>query len=70
MVYCVLKLKLGNMVIIGLSLNRRINQTLISPLLILAITALGFCLSTVAPKERQVPKTCLTVPAKFLAIDF
>jgi hypothetical protein len=37
---------------------------------ILAIIYLGFCLSTVHPIERHVPKTCLTVPAKFLAIDF
>ena len=41
-----------------------------SPLLILAMTCLGLCLSTEQPRERQVPRTCLTVPAKFLAMDF
>jgi hypothetical protein len=46
------------------------DQTLSSPLVSLAITSFGFCLSTVHPIERQVPKTCLTVPVKFLAIDF
>lgn len=46
------------------------NQILSSPLLILAIICLGFCLSTVHPIERQVPKTDLTVPVKFLARDF
>ena len=48
----------------------RVNQTLRSPLLILAMSYLGFCLSTVQPKDLQVPNTCLTVPAKLLAIDF
>ncbi len=41
-----------------------------SPLLILAITCLGFNLSTVHPTERQLPRTDLTVPVKFLASDF
>jgi hypothetical protein len=31
---------------------------------------LGFSLSTVHPTERQLPKTDLTVPARFLAKDF
>lgn len=56
-------------------MNRGLNKfyfdhTLIYPLVSLAITSFGFCLSTVHPIERQVPKTCLTVPVKFLAIDF
>ena len=46
------------------------NQILISPLLILAITCLGFNLSTVHPTDRQLPSTDLTVPVKFLANDF
>jgi hypothetical protein len=52
------------------SLNNISNQTLSSPLVSLAMTSLGDCLSTVHPMERQVPKTCFTVPVKFLAIDF
>ena len=43
---------------------------MISPLFILAMTCLGLSLSTVHPTERQLPKTDLTVPAKFLARDF
>lgn len=46
------------------------NQILISPLLILAMSCFGLCLSTVQPTDRHVPKTDLTVPAKFLAKDF
>ena len=55
---------------LGNVLNRYQFQTLISPLLILAMTCLGLCLSTVHPSERQVPRTCLTVPWKLLDIDF
>jgi hypothetical protein len=52
------------------NLNKSNNQIFNSPLLILAITCLGFSLSTVHPTERQLPKTDLTVPARFLAKDF
>ncbi len=52
------------------NLNIEADQTLISLLLILVINCLGLCLSTVQPRERQVPSTLLTVPEKFLAIDF
>lgn len=50
-----------------ISLN---NQILSSPLLIFAITCLGFSLSTVQPTDKQVPKTDFTVPVRFLAKDF
>ncbi len=52
------------------NIDNQSNHTLSSPLVSLAITSFGDCLSTVHPMERQVPKTCFTVPVKFLAIDF